>query len=389
MFDPRTNLPARAAVFVGGGILLFTVVVAWFSGVNHQRQLHQQLGSSFETLAFQVSDKIERTIYTRYRELQFASALFGQATTPDQRRRIVEQLQVAAPDFAWIGYADATGQVVAATAGIFEGTPADKQEWFLSAQNGPFIGPPREHSELALLVPETDTEAQRRFLVLAVPVVGPNGRPGGVIGAYVHWSWARDAQLSVVPGSARQQRLGVTLYSAAGEVFLDSGGSGWNVPLAAPTLPNSRGSMTERTDTGTTYLTGYVQSRGYREYRGLRWITAVRQPVDLAFAPVDALRRAIVGVGMLLAAGLGAVAWTFAWRHARRINLITAAAGRIHEGDVLAVIPPPQGDAELDRMCRTVGSLVEDLRPKPDPTPDVGPLTRPAYSPVERMQRSV
>ena len=36
--------------------------------------------------------------------------------------------------------------------------------------------------------------------------------------------------------------------------------------------------------------------------------------------------------------------------------------GRIGSGDVLATLPPPRGDSEVDRMCAALGKLVEDLR---------------------------
>lgn len=390
IFDPRTSLPARAAAFIGGGTLLFTVLIAWLAGIGHRRELEHQLRTTFDTLAYQVSDKLERTVYQRYRELQFAAALVRNASTPEQRRQIVEQLQVAAPDFAWIGLADAAGNIVAATSGIFEGTSVDRQEWFLLAQETPHIGALREQPELAALIPETDTEVPRRFLALAVPVPAPNGRPGGVLAAHLNWGWARDIQLSVVPAGAKARQMGVTVYSGSRDVLLDSGAFG-SVP-PAPALPDgrqTRGATIEALANGSAYLTGYVQSRGFREYRGIGWMTAVRQPLEEAFAPVRSLRQAIVGAGTVLAAALATAAWIFARRHSRRLQIIGAAATRIQEGDVLTVIPRPQGDTELDRMCRAVGDLVEDIRPKATHVHDAPSLAAPTYSPVERIRRSV
>lgn len=396
IFDPRSSLPARATLLVGGGAALFTVLLAWLAGQTLQRQLDRQAGASLETLAFQISDKLDRAIHARYRELQFAAglaALRSAESTAEDRRRVLHELHVAASDFAWIGFADNSGRVVAATNGLFEGTSAARQAWFVSGQKGPFVGELRELPDLAQAIPETGGETSRRFLDLAVPVLGADGRALGVIGAHLHWSWAREVQLSVVPtATARRDRVGVTVYAPTREVLLDSEGATGSEPLAPPVLPDSRatrGALLEPTSEGSTFLTGFTRSRGFREYRGLGWLTAVRQPAAIAYAPVEELRRTILGAGLLLSAGLAAIACVFALRHRRRLRSIAAAATRIRGGDVLAVIPSPRGDAEIDRVCREVGDLVEGLRPKPDVSPEADLLARPCRSPVERVQRSI
>jgi len=57
-----------------------------------------------------------------------------------------------------------------------------------------------------------------------------------------------------------------------------------------------------------------------------------------------------------------AVAWLLAGRVARRLRTVERAAGRIGSGDVLATLPPPRGDSEIDRMCVALGRLIEELR---------------------------
>lgn len=394
MFDPRNNLPARAALFVAAGATVFVVLLAWIAGLVLHRHLEHQLGATFDTLAYQVSDKLDRALYTRYRELKFTAALDtlrSPTATPEARRRVLEELQNTSEDFAWVGFADTTGQLVATTGRIFESTPVDRQEWFLLGQEAPFVGTPREHPELAQVATETDYESPQRFITLSVPVLDHSGRRIGVLGAHLHWGWARDIQLSVVPGSARRQHLGATVYAGNKDVLLDSGASGNFGPPPAPTLNDpqqTRGILFEK-EGRVTFLTGYVVSRGYREYRGLGWMTTVRQPVEIAFAPVQALRSSIVGAGMLLIGGLSLLAWLYARRHVRRISVIANAAERIREGDILTVIPPPHGDTELDHLCRSVGTLVEELRPKSDKPDPAAPLAAPRYSPAERIERSV
>jgi hypothetical protein len=149
-------------------------------------------------------------------------------------------------------------------------------------------------------------------------------------------------------------------------VLLDSGASGWTQPPEAPPVGEGRrfrGSLTEPTG-GTTYLTGYSRSRGFREYRGVGWLVVIRQPAERTFAPVDALRRAIAQWGAGLTALAVIAAWILAGRHARRLRSVRAAAERIREGDILSVLPRPKDESEIAAMCGALDDLVEDLRAK-------------------------
>ena len=214
----------------------------------------------------------------------------------------------------------------------------------------------------------SDESRSSRYLDLAVPVHEPDGRFLGVLGAHVQWDWSREVQLSVIPESARRERIGVTVYSATGDVLLDSGGSGWSQPLEAPSIPEARkfrGTLVEPTASGTIYLTGFARSRGYRDYRGLGWLVAVRQPANLALAPVRDLQRTIFGWGALLTVALVTTSWISAGRLARRLHTIELAANRIREGDVLTVLPHPRGEGELAQMCGALGELVQELRKNP------------------------
>jgi HAMP domain-containing protein len=225
-----------------------------------------------------------------------------------------------------------------------------------------------------VLAPE-EGEAAPRVLDLAVPVADPDGRFAGVLAAHLRWGWARETQLSVIPEAVRRERIGVTVYSTAGDVLLDSGGSGWTRPPDPPALPGRRafrGHLVESTSLGTTYVTGFVRSRGFREYRGLGWIVAVRQPVERAFAPATEVRHAIARWGFGCA-GLGMIgAWIFAGRLSRRLRSLATAAGRIQAGDVLTVLPSGRGEGEMEQVCGALGRMVEDLRARAQ-RPPAGP----------------
>lgn len=371
IFDPRISLRARAALVLGGGAVVFTVLFAWLGGTLLRRSLERQTGATFETLAFQVSDKLDRVIHQRFRELQLAAGLapFRNAeANAAERRQLLEALQFTSRDFAWIGLTDAKGVVRVATRGIFEDTPVDARPWFRTGRERPHVGPLADSPALARELNATDDDRGSRFLELAVPVQSVHGQFLGVLGGEVHWDWAREVQLSVVPEAARRERIGVTVYAPGGEVLLDSGGSGWTQPPEPPALANNRqfrGTMIETPPGGgSPYLTGFARSRGYREFRGLGWLIVVRQPADLALAPARTLQRLIAGWGLLLAAGIAVASWIAAGRVARRLRAVGTAARRIQDGDILTVMPRAHGDGEFAGMCRALDAMVEEFRMK-------------------------
>lgn len=369
ILDPRRSLRARAALLFGGSAAAFAALVGWLAGLFLQRALETQLGAHFETLAHQVSDKLDRTLYERYRELQLAATLapFRQGdTAPAERRQLLEAMQNSARDFAWIGFADPAGKVQVATEGLFESTAADTRPWFLLGRERPYAGALKDAPALARELAPGE-ERPLKFLDLAVPVRGDAGQFLGVLGAHVQWDWAREVQLSVVPETARRDRIGVAVYAPNGELLLDSGGTGWSLAPEAPAIPGPRrlrGAFLERTTEGATFLTGYARSAGYREFRGLNWLVAVRQPVAHALAPVRHLRRVIVGWGLAFTGVIATVSWIAAGRLARRMQSVGAAAERIRQGDILAVMPLPHGQGEWARMCAALGDMVTDLRGK-------------------------
>jgi hypothetical protein len=371
IFDPRESLRARAALTVGAGALIFTILLSWITGTVFRRAMEQQLGAQFETLAFQLSDKLDRVIYERYRTLQIGanlSALRNENVPVAERHDALSALQESSTDIAWIGLADASGQVVAATNGVFERTDVSARPWFLGAREHPFIGHPHDLPNLAREVLDpSKPETSSRFVDLAVPITNANGKFGGVLAAHLYWNWARDAQLSVVSEAASRQQIGVTVYAPTGEVLLDSGASGWTQPPVAPSISEARryrGAMFERIAGGTNYITGYARSRGVHEYRGIGWLAVVRQPVSRAFAAVEPLQHSIVAWGFVLSVIAAIAAWIGAGQHVRKLRSVRAAAERIREGDVLSVLPPPADQSEIAHMCRALGDLVEDLRAK-------------------------
>ena len=386
IFDPRQSLRARAVLIFGGLSLAFVVLLGWSGAALFRRHLTQQLGPAFETLAFQIGDKLDRALDERLRALQLAASLapLRSPTTPlAEKRALLDTLLETAPDCAWLGFADSRGRVVSATQRVFEGTAVETGAWFLGGRRQPYVGQVHEIPELARTLPNPTGEVMR-FLDLALPVNESDGNFLGVLGAHLRWSWARDTQVSVVPDAARRKHLSVTIYSPTGEVLLDSGASGWTRPPDAPVVgerPGTRGFTSESVAGDSEYLSGYARSRGYREFRGTNWLVVVRQPVADAFAPTQDFQRWIVRLGSLFVAIIVGLSWWVAGRFARRMRAVTSAAHRIRGGDILSLMPRPDGQGELQTMCAALGKMVDDFRQQQE-TRETGQVTRPPANPA-------
>ena len=368
IFDPRCSLRARAALSIGGGLVAITLLLSWLTGVLYRRSLEAHLAGAFETLAFQVGDKLDRAVYERYRTLQLAASLAtirDVAASATDRRRVLEVIQETEPEFAWLGFADPAGRVIASTGRVLEDTVQETKPWFREGRERPFVGALQETAPLTRAErPPGAPDSPTRSLELAVPVTGSNGQFAGVLAAQIRWDWSREVQQSVVPEAAGRDAIGVTIYGPGRDVLLDSGASGWTHPPDAPSVGEGRrfrGAIVEPVGPAR-YLTGYSRSRGFREYRGIGWLVVVRQPIDRAFASVAPLRRSIALWGCVLAVTAAVAGWILAGRHARKLRSIRAAAERIHEGDILTVLPRPKDESEIAGMCGALGDLVEDLR---------------------------
>jgi hypothetical protein len=365
VFDPRISLRARAVCVVGGGTLVMVILLAWIAAQLVTRHVQAHLAVPFEGIAYQVSERLDRQLYARFATLQLTaslSALRRADATANDRRLALENVLHTDGDFAWLGFVDASGHVVAATQAVFEGNDVSQAAWFVAGREKPYaarVHPIPELSRLGL-----DSDEVPRYIDFATPVTTAEGRFIGVLGAFVRMPTARDIQPSALAEVGRREHLGVTIYGPADELLLDTGASGWTDPPGAPSVRELRGSLVESTGNGFTYFTAYMRERGFREFPGLGWLVTVRQPVQDAFAPARRLQRDIVAWGVALTLALSALTWWYVGRFVKRMWIVENAAKLIRQGDVLTVLPHPKGEGEMDRMCAALDNLVEDLRAK-------------------------
>jgi PAS domain S-box-containing protein len=348
-------------------IVLTIVLTLVLIGVTENRasaQVKASIGGGLAELAMQTSDKLERGMFERYREVHLIAQLRElQADVPAvQRRAALERAQASYGYYSWIGVAGMDGRVQASAMGVLEGVDVSQRPWFGNALKGIHAGDVHEAVKLVNYLPKRDEPW--RFVDVAFPVVDAEGATQGVLGVHLSWEWARDVERSVMAGIVGRRHVEALIVDAGGKVLLGPAGvAGTQIDqgsLKAARSGTRWGHVEERWPDGKSYLVGYARGRGYGDYPGLGWTVLVRQDVADAYGPVRRLRQFGLASGIVLAALFSLAGVALARRITRPLDELAESARRIRAGETVR-IEVRRGYREVRALGRTLNTLVAGL----------------------------
>jgi two-component sensor histidine kinase len=350
--------------------ILSSVVVTGISmlvGAIASRQVERSSSAMLTEVAHQMRDKLDTGMFERFRDIGVAASLTKHLLGPgsaDGWRSLVNRLQATYPLYAWIGFTDAQGTVVASTGGLLEGKDVGARPWFQEGLRAIHAGDVHEALLLAKLLAEPSEEPPR-FVDVAAPVVDAGGNTIGVLGAHLNWQWAEEVERSVLVDAARHEAAEVLVVTREGQVILGPAGlrhTALDLASIRAARADGGGSMVERWPDGRDYVVGYARSLGHREYAGLGWTILARQPLEVALAPVSTLRQSILMAGLAtLLASLG-FGWFMASRLASPLARLRRAADRLMEVSGPVSIPLADDYAEVKSLSQSLDLLVRRLR---------------------------
>ncbi|MFC4930201.1 sensor domain-containing diguanylate cyclase [Massilia sp. GCM10023247] len=362
----RIALAPTLAAVSAAIMLLLTFVTLQFVGVSMAKHVQVDIGRNLAELAFQTTDKLDRGMYERYREVQLMAGRY-EITNPDvpvaAKRAVLESMQSTHPYYAWIGLTDIAGKVKIATKGLLEAKDVSARPWFAAAYAGVHVHDVHEAVLLAKLLPNPRKEP-KRFFDIAFPYRAPNGTIAGVFGTHLSWQWASEIERSVLRPLAERKGVDTFILSKNGvvllgpEQYLDQTLAQESFARAAR---EKNGSVIETWPDGRRYLVGYSQSRGHESYPGLGWVVVVRQPLDEAFAPVDELRNKILWSGLFAAALVSLLVWIFARRITQPLVRITRWAEALRAGDARELPAIHSRLTEVQILHSTLNALLSKL----------------------------
>jgi len=346
-------------------------LVTWKLASIASTYTEETIGEHLNEQAMQLSSRLDLGMYERYREIQILTRLIPlaglrlESGDAAHLRGLLDSLQDTYEHYAWIGFTDTRGRVLASTGGLLEGANVSTRPWWLGGLRGPFAGDLHEAKLLADLLPRASDQAVPRFVDVAAPVYDQNGALIGVLGAHLYWRWADEVVKSVLQPFAAHDDVEAIVLNREGDLLLSSG--------PAPRLDRKAlaDAIAASDDAASdwvadspgehAYIKAYHQGRGYRDYPGLGWIAVVRQPQEVAYRTVTELREDIVLWGLVIGASFALVGLILAGWITRPLTALTLAARRLSGGDLHSRIPLVSHYGEVAQLSGALRQLLEAL----------------------------
>lgn len=356
---PLNGFRARLAGLIGLLALLCAGAAAFYfdgAATGHvagasARTLH----AWGRSLSFGVASELE----DRQRSIEFMAGLpglwQGALATPEARQSL-RWLQSAHSHHSWIGVADVNGRVQVATGGLLEGVDVSKRPWFSRGQQGPHTGDLHEAVLLAKALGSTSQEPLR-FVDFAAPILDSQGRPRGVICAHADWAWVDEVVKKLMPEQASGQGVEVFILNRLGEVIYPQ--SSKTVVPRALQGDDVRDEL-EWPD-GRRYL-AVSQAVRAAVVPDLGWRVVLRQPMEVALAPVHELHQRMVLLSGVVALLLTCTAYLLAARLSRPMEELAGAAQRIADGDTEGHFSVHSSAAEFQTLASSLEAMTSTMR---------------------------
>lgn len=357
-----------ALVFAAGALLLtFAATIAVAQFVAKRVQIRAEAHTA--ELAEHLRQIIDANITERLGDMTvLASVARTNATSPEARRTWIDALRASYPAYAWIGFADRNGVVLASSGGILEGESVAARPWFQHGIEAPSVIDIHEAKLLAAHLPALPYGEPRRFVDVAMPVRDASGAKVGVVGGHLSVSWLREMSRAAI-GRALKREPGVEVLILAGDgtVVLGPGDqAGQRIETDLPALPGlaagaELASARGRWPDGGDFFTGASRGQLSPDKPSLPWTILVRQPVEMAKAVSDPIINQLMLGGAAFTLLFALLGWWAAERLADPLRALARAAGAISNAPAGTRLPQPRGYLEITELTDALIALLVRL----------------------------
>ncbi len=362
----KKSISLRSIFTLSFSIIIITLILVITLVINIRTTeiYKRQIGSNLSELSYQMADKLDQYMWSRYSEVSLLSKIeaFKDLENKKEIRSLIEELQNNAPEYAWIGVLDVDGNVVISTDGILEGKNISTRPVYSEALTAPFIGDVHEAVLLANLLPNPTGE-EMKFVDISIPIKDESGELKGILATHLSWKWAKEIEDSLMNSLENRKDIDLFILSKDNTVLLGPEeflGEKIELDKINVSKISKSNCYVEKWTDGRKYLTGCSEENGYKNYKGLNWTILVRKPLDIAYKPVVELRNFIIIIGLALAIIFALIGLIIARIIANPLKKIALSAEKLKSGERVE-IPEYHGIKDIELLSVSLKSLINSL----------------------------
>jgi signal transduction histidine kinase/ActR/RegA family two-component response regulator len=348
-------------------MLVFTVLLAVF--VDHQiaeSAIKSRGQQSAQDSAF-FANLIDADIDSHLIDIKVRAQNFHNAGWHEDLRGFqttITRLQEAQSHYAWIGFADRRGVVMAASQNMLVGAEVRQRPWFKEAIQGPTVLDVHDAQLLAHLLPRPDTTEHLRFVDLAAPVRDDQDRLIGVLAAHLSVDWLTERIKSFARSRFSSELVRPAVIGADGEFRFGDPDSVLGLDtrkIWAAAEAQGHGWMIVTPRGGPRTVVGFAKHGGPAAPGNVQWVSVIPMQVQTIVAdlqPTRALAMGGVVVVSLIAWGTLFFLLHLAGRPVRQLMQLVRQAQSTREP-----LPPLNGlPKEFGEIQTTVNNFLASLK---------------------------
>lgn len=336
----RINLTLKEQLGLCFGVTIFTlaIILSWVVGGKAKNEVMRSDWLMLQQLSDSLVYSFDRGMFERYIEIDNISNLdeFRDSSLDvNYQRSVLDRLQKNYPNYVWVAFVGADGEVKVSTGGLLEGVSMSERPWFEEALVNPYVGSVREATVLAKVLPPMPDGKPLNVLDVAYPVYGENGEVLGILIAYVNWDWIQEVRDALLTNIPEDEQIEFLITNGNGLILFDS--EGLEQGKSASGLLNRLQTSSISSDIlpfhGQDYLMVYAEDKGFLSYPGLDFHIIVKQPENIAFQSANELQNGIVVWGFRAAIVFSVIGWAIAHYLTKPLLKIADQANKIEKGD--------------------------------------------------------
>ena len=349
-------------LFAGLVALWLTAVIGYF--VEEQANaVYQNRGQTIHAMALAASQLLSTEVEERSLEIDALASslpLISDSLGSDKVLTMLALRKTRHNEYLWIGIGAPDGKVIQATDGILLGADVTARPWFKAGMASPYAGDVHEAVLLAKHLPQQKPNQPLRFIDFASPIKDSGGNVQGVLAAHASWDWVSEVIVQKVRESDPISKIEVMITNSKGVILYPFEKVGApNVPKLA--MSDRPFQILEWAEEGR-FVTSVVPVKSAAALN-LDWQVVVREPSDLALAPVRQLRLRLVIIGLGSAILCAFISYLVVARALKPIEKLALVATRVTRQEENIVFPDPAtaGSEELAQLYASFHRMTASL----------------------------